>query len=114
MKYIKIIINIINSIAVSLLTALIDLYRMTLSALLGSRCIYYPSCSVYAKDALRLMGPLRGSTAALLRILRCNGLFLGGPDELTEQLTYLEMLSKYREHWYASALKKEKEKINKI
>ena len=54
------------------LTSLIQLYQLFLSPLLGANCRHLPSCSHYAKDALNMHGPLRGSYFALKRILRCH------------------------------------------
>ena len=54
------------------LTGLIQLYQFFLSPLLGTNCRHLPSCSDYAKDALNMHGPLRGSYFALKRILRCH------------------------------------------
>ena len=54
------------------LTGLIQLYQFCLSPLLGANCRHLPSCSHYAKDALTIHGPLRGSYFALKRILRCH------------------------------------------
>ena len=54
------------------LTSLIQLYQFCLSPLLGMNCRHLPSCSHYAKDALNMHGPLRGSYFALKRILRCH------------------------------------------
>ena len=54
------------------LTGLIQLYQFCLSPLLGANCRHLPSCSHYAKDALNMHGPLRGSYFALKRILRCH------------------------------------------
>ena len=54
------------------LTSLIQLYQFCVSPLLGMNCRHLPSCSHYAKDALNMHGPLRGSYFALKRILRCH------------------------------------------
>ena len=54
------------------LTGLIQLYQFCLSPLLGANCRHLPSCSHYAKDALNMHGPLRGSYFTLKRILRCH------------------------------------------
>lgn len=35
-------------------------------------CIFYPSCSAYAKEAILKHGVLKGSRLAGKRILRCN------------------------------------------
>ena len=50
----------------------IELYRLIISPLLGPRCRFYPSCSVYAMDALRRHGALKGGLLAVWRILKCN------------------------------------------
>ena len=54
------------------LVLIVRLYQLILSPFLGGRCRYEPSCSHYAIDALRLHGPLRGSTLAAKRITRCH------------------------------------------
>ena len=59
---------------------LIRLYRVTLSPFLGRQCRYEPTCSVYALDAYRLYGPVRGTRMTLGRILRCHPFVRGGYD----------------------------------
>ena len=59
------------------LLALIRLYQLTLSGWLGGQCRFYPSCSQYAREAIKAHGAWRGSALALWRILRC-GPFTGG------------------------------------
>ena len=54
------------------LWALIWLYRMMLSPLLGANCRFEPSCSAYAQEAIRRYGAATGSLLALRRILRCH------------------------------------------
>ncbi|TJY58223.1 membrane protein insertion efficiency factor YidD [Sinimarinibacterium sp. CAU 1509] len=66
------------------LVLLIRAYQLVLSPLLGPRCRFYPSCSHYAIDALRLHGALRGSWLAIRRILRCHPLNPGGYDPVPE------------------------------
>jgi putative membrane protein insertion efficiency factor len=55
-----------------LISGLITLYQWLVSPLLGTNCRHLPSCSHYAKDALKLHGLLHGSYFALKRILRCH------------------------------------------
>jgi uncharacterized protein len=62
------------------LIALIKVYQYTLSPMLGQRCRYYPSCSNYAIEALRVHGALRGTGLATWRLLRCNPFSDGGFD----------------------------------
>lgn len=55
-----------------LLLALIWLYRLFLSPLLGPGCRFEPSCSVYAAEAIRRHGAGRGVLLALRRLSRCH------------------------------------------
>ena len=55
-------------------------YQWTIRPLIGAHCRFYPSCSEYAVDALRIHGALRGSALAGRRILRCNPWHEGGYD----------------------------------
>lgn len=57
-------------------------YRRWLSPALPARCRYYPSCSAYAEQALRELGPIKGTIVAGWRLLRCNPLSSGGLDPL--------------------------------
>jgi len=54
------------------LLALIWVYRLFISPLLGPNCRHLPTCSDYTQDALRLHGPLRGGYYAVKRIARCH------------------------------------------
>lgn len=62
------------------LVALIRGYQLIISPLLGPRCRFYPSCSHYAIEALRVHGAGRGSWLTLRRLLRCHPLHPGGVD----------------------------------
>lgn len=55
-------------------------YQLVVSPLLGPRCRFYPSCSSYAVEALRVHGALRGSYLAVRRLGRCHPWNPGGPD----------------------------------
>ena len=60
---------------------LIRFYQLVLSPYKGrSYCIYYPSCSHYAVDAIEKYGALKGGFMAFKRILRCNPFHKGGFD----------------------------------
>jgi putative membrane protein insertion efficiency factor len=67
----------------AILIGAIRLYRATLSGWLGGQCRFYPSCSHYAEDAIRLRGAARGSALAAWRILRCNPFGKGGVEHVT-------------------------------
>ena len=59
---------------------LIQLYRWTLSPLLGGACRFEPSCSVYAYACIERFGAGRGSWLAARRLLRCHPWCDGGFD----------------------------------
>jgi uncharacterized protein len=64
------------------LLAALALYRATVSRMLPPSCRFVPSCSVYAADAVRAHGALRGSWLALRRLLRCHPLGGHGLDQV--------------------------------
>ena len=59
-------------IVAKILLLLIEGYRLFVSPLLAANCRHLPTCSQYAKDAVSLHGPLRGSYYTVKRILRCH------------------------------------------
>jgi uncharacterized protein len=63
-----------------LLIGLIHVYRATLSGILGGQCRFYPSCSSYALEAIRLHGATKGTLLAVWRIARCGPFTDGGVD----------------------------------
>lgn len=65
----------------TVLIKLIEFYQKYLSALKGrATCIYTPTCSQYAIEALQKYGALKGGLLAVWRILRCNPFAKGGYD----------------------------------
>lgn len=64
-----------------LLTALIDLYRLT-APVRQPRCRFHPSCSTYGRTALVRHGPLRGLYLTVRRLLRCHPWNPGGVDHV--------------------------------
>ena len=59
---------------------LVRAYQVSLGQLLPTSCRYYPSCSVYAIEALERYGAWRGSWLVLRRIGRCHPFHSGGFD----------------------------------
>ena len=55
-------------------------YRRYISPLLPDSCIYSPTCSEYALEAIGKYGAAKGSWLAFKRILRCNPFHRGGFD----------------------------------
>jgi len=62
------------------LMRLVRWYQCYISPLLGDHCIYSPTCSEYALEAIRKYGAARGCWLAFRRILRCNPFCKGGYD----------------------------------
>lgn len=55
-------------------------WRKVISPLYGDVCKYYPSCSAYGLEALRLHGALRGGWLTVRRIGSCHPWAHGGFD----------------------------------
>lgn len=64
----------------AVLIFIITLYQRLISPLLGPSCRYTPTCSQYAKEALRKYGLLKGLGLSVRRILRCHPFHPGGYD----------------------------------
>jgi putative membrane protein insertion efficiency factor len=73
-----------NGLPTRALLALVWCYQRLVSPALvwamGPRCRFFPSCSCYAADALRMHGALHGSWLAARRVLRCHPFHPGGFD----------------------------------
>jgi putative membrane protein insertion efficiency factor len=62
----------IRGLLVFLLTLPVRLYQWGISPFLPRTCRYYPSCSQYALEALRVHGPFKGLIMGTRRILSCH------------------------------------------
>ena len=47
-------------------------YQTCISPFTPAACRFTPTCSEYAKQAIRKYGPIKGLWLAIRRILRCN------------------------------------------
>lgn len=65
---------------------LIKVYQTLISPLFPSTCRFQPTCSHYAKDALKRHGLLNGGKLALKRILSCHPWGRSGFDPVPEKL----------------------------
>ncbi len=77
-------------LATAIMIAPIRLYQRFISPAFAPRCRYYPTCSSYAVQAIRELGPVRGSILAGWRLLRCNPFSHGGVDELSDRRLFRE------------------------
>lgn len=68
-----------------LATLPILMYQRLISPLLRPRCKYVPSCSEYARMAIREFGVVKGVILAGWRLLRCNPASHGGIDYPCDQ-----------------------------
>jgi uncharacterized protein len=60
-------------------------YQLTLSALIGRRCRYLPTCSDYAMEAITRHGPWRGIWLGAGRVCRCHPWGGDGFDPVPEE-----------------------------
>lgn len=67
-----------------LLIIVIQTYRYTFSLLMANHCRFYPSCSVYAVEAVDKHGAIKGSWLMVKRLLRCHPFHPGGVDFVPE------------------------------
>lgn len=79
-----------------LLIGLLKLWRKFISPLYGDVCKYYPTCSAYGLDSLRVHGAFKGSALTIWRLLRCNPWSHGGIDPVPG--------STYEAEWLAEQL----------
>jgi putative membrane protein insertion efficiency factor len=72
---------------------LVQLYRHTLSPLIGFDCRHLPTCSSYADEALDRFGLWAGGWMTLARLARCHPLGTSGLDFVPRALPQ-------RARWY--------------
>jgi putative membrane protein insertion efficiency factor len=64
--------------------AVILLYRVTLSPILGRFCRFTPTCSRYGEDCFRRFGFWKALALTLWRIVRCNPFCSAGHDPVPD------------------------------
>ena len=72
MNILRAIISAISKVAVWLLLLPITFYQRCISPFTPPACRFTPTCSEYAKQALKKHGPIKGLALAFWRVLRCN------------------------------------------
>ena len=75
------------------LLAILRFYKRRISPLLPNACIYTPTCSEYAMEAIQKHGVLKGTGLAIWRVLRCNPFMKGGYDPVPEPKKKKESIS---------------------
>lgn len=50
----------------------VNFYQKNISVFKKQSCVFYPTCSEYAKEAIHKYGIIKGSYLSTLRILRCH------------------------------------------
>jgi len=74
-----------NKFITKIFLILIRGYQRIVSPHFLPRCKYYPTCSAYAYEAVRVHGFFTGGILATLRLLRCNPFAKGGIDFVPEK-----------------------------
>lgn len=69
----------------TILIKLIRFYQIVLSPLKPPTCRFYPTCSHYGLEALKVHGALKGSWLTIIRILKCHPFHPGGIDLVPEK-----------------------------
>jgi len=77
-----------SALARRVVIAPIRVYQTVISPALPRRCKYEPTCSMYAVQAIRRFGILRGLVLAGWRLLRCNPFSHGGYDPVSAQTLF--------------------------
>lgn len=72
MENLKGFIRILSKALVLLLCVPIIFYQKFISPFTPPSCRFTPTCSEYAKQALRKHGPVKGLILAIRRLLRCH------------------------------------------
>ncbi|MGI9481185.1 MAG: membrane protein insertion efficiency factor YidD [Hyphomicrobiales bacterium] len=66
--------------------AMIRVYQLTLSSIMGRTCRHLPTCSQYTKEAIASHGAWAGFWLGLFRISRCHPWGTHGIDNVPEKV----------------------------
>ena len=88
----------------ALLIAPIRVYQRWISPAFAPRCRYYPTCSEYAAQSIRELGPIRGPILAGYRLLRCTPFHRGGIDEISDRRLFRKTPTRSERHHQHPAL----------
>jgi putative membrane protein insertion efficiency factor len=76
----RILLRIIIRIPALILIGIFRLWQLLASPTYGQTCRFYPTCSSYGVEAVRVHGAVRGGWLAVRRIGRCHPWNPGGVD----------------------------------
>ncbi|MDQ9169431.1 membrane protein insertion efficiency factor YidD [Oxalobacteraceae bacterium R-40] len=60
-------------------------YQLCISPFIGQNCRFYPSCSEYAAEAIRLHGSGKGCVLTAKRLCKCHPWHPGGADPVPQK-----------------------------
>ena len=83
-------VDLINKIITNIFIFLIKGYKFFLSPVLQPSCRYYPTCSSYSIEALKLHGICKGLYLSFKRIISCNPLGKGGHDPVPDTFHFFK------------------------
>ncbi|MDX1670049.1 MAG: membrane protein insertion efficiency factor YidD, partial [Limnobacter sp.] len=63
-------------------------YQLGISPLMAPSCRFYPSCSEYTLEAVKIHGALKGCGLGLKRLCRCHPWAAGGFDPVPGSTQY--------------------------
>ncbi|WP_090774462.1 membrane protein insertion efficiency factor YidD [Shouchella lonarensis] len=69
----------------TLMIKLIRLYQRCISPLKPPSCRFYPTCSHYGIEAIKMHGALKGGYLTCKRILKCHPFHPGGFDPVPQK-----------------------------
>jgi putative membrane protein insertion efficiency factor len=78
----------IKSVFVLIFIVPILVYKYLISGFLPPVCKFHPSCSVYAIEALKKYGVIKGLYLSIIRIIRCSPLSHGGFDPVPDRFSF--------------------------
>jgi hypothetical protein len=84
----------INNVFALIFILPIMVYKYFISVLLPPACKFYPTCSVYAIEALKKYGVIKGSYLSIIRIIRCSPLSYGGFDPVPDSFSFYRRIKR--------------------
>ncbi len=71
---------------------IIKFYKRVFAKPLNTNCPYFPTCSIYAMQALEEWGAICGGGMSLYRVIRCNPFTKGGFDPIKRKKSNVKWL----------------------